>query len=129
MTSKAVPVPFTQAVIRFKDCPDDERLEKVCSHFRSSGKTVSDDYLGASLSSSHAHAQARPLPSTLSHGSISQVSSSFQPHHFFIASSLYLILTLFKMLQLERSGLRSYSTTILCTTQSRRPSSPSCRTI
>ena len=107
MTTNAVPVPFTQAVIRFKDCPDDERLEKVCSHFRSSGKTVSDDYLGASLSSSHAHAQASPLPSTLSHGSISQVSSSyngFQPHHFFIASSLYLILTLFKCFSSSAPG-------------------------
>jgi exonuclease-1 len=30
-----------QAVLKFKDCPDDERLQRICDHFKASGKVTS----------------------------------------------------------------------------------------
>jgi exonuclease-1 len=63
-----------KAIIRFKDCPNDERLSKVCTYLKSMNKDVPEDYLGRVLKAEmlfHYHPVYNPLTKTV---------ESFMPH-------------------------------------------------
>ena len=112
-----------QAVIRFKNSPDNDRLEKVCAYFKSTGKKVPEEYLGKTF----------PISQALRHPFILFSSLSFNLLFFSIPPSIllyfYLLFSSPSFPQLGLFGLRYFSTTTQCTTHYQRLWRISCLTL